>query len=450
MPPPEPDYRVVVEVGAHTFEATYPTTPAGDAVTLPLTMGWDTPEGADFFPTQANPTSGSFGIACQSLDTVTDLRVGDNVTVAVYTPHDAAEPWQHVRGVVSQLDAELGSPHRLKVYFTDPSWRLADYVVGVEPWPIETVSDRLDRICAEAGIDLETVGLTAEGLIGLLGARSEGNPTDALSAIRAAMKDTASRNISFDPDQPVYGRHVYAYDDETATLRIFTWERRPVSWPAELGDDGSIHVRPGEPGALLAEHVPVSGRWVRLRADRATYVIVDGIVFGDPDAPDAVPYVRNTSYVDGPGPEFPSATARAFLGRSLLPDGGTAGGDWRSDVIRHLSWLDPTPVERWVGTDDTAMRGFAFATLRPVIVDGIDPALTLDGRPWIAGLATSARLTIPPGGRFYTEIRLRPDLVRPFQPVAFGATTYADVPSGLAYADLDPLLTHRDLRLIGV
>lgn len=445
----DPDYRVEVTVGAHSFEATWPTTPPGNAVTLPLTIGWSIPEAVDYFPTQANPTSGSFGIVCDSVADVNDLTIGDPVTVAVYAPSTAPDPWQYVRGVVTQLDAQVGDRNLVTVYFTDPTWLLSQMVVGLVDWPIESVSDRLDRIAAEAGIVVDTVGITAEGLVGLLAARSAG-ATDALSAIRSAMKDTASRNLSYDPDAPIYGRHVYAYDPISATLRVFNWERRVLSWPGELGADGLLHRRVGEPDALDGNAVTTSGRWSRLRGDRTTYVLVDGIPFGDPDAPGAVPYVRNTGYVDGPGPTFPSATARTFLGRSLLP-GEDRGDVWRTDTVRHLSYLDPVPVERWIGNDDSLFddAGFAWAKLRPTMIEPVQADVTLDGRNYIAGLLTSARLTIPPGGRFYIDLALRPELQGVIAATSIGAATYADVPPALTYADLDPLLTYRDLRLIG-
>lgn len=450
---PDPDYRVTVEVGSHSYDVTFGDTP-DYGVTLPLSFGWQVPDSVDYFPTQRNPLSGGFGIVAPTLDDVRDIALGDLVTIEVYTPAAAVEPWQRVTGVVSQLDAEVGPRCVLTVYFTDPTWLLSQMVVGLGAWPLESVYERCDRIAAEAGIAIAR-GLLSEASMGLLAARGAG-PTDALSALRAALKDDADRNTSYAGlDHPVYGRPCYSYDPIEQKLWIGVFERRVTSWPAELGTDGTLHGVAGVEGAVDGCVALTSGKWSRLPIDRPTYVLVDGIVFGDSTAPGAVPYVRNTSFVDGPGPLFPSATARAYLGRSLVPDDSTQNVvTWRTDSARVMTYLDPDPLAGVVALDDygsgfTAPGLHPWARLLPVIIDPIDPSLTLDGRTWIAGLLSGARLTIPPGGRFYVDVTLRPELVATDPAVTTGAATYDDVPPALTYADLDPLLTYRDLRLIG-
>ncbi len=445
---------MTVEVGSHSYDVTFGDTP-DYGVTLPLSFGWQVPDGVDYFPTQRNPLSGGFGIVAPTLDDVRDIALGDLVTIEVYTPAAAVEPWQRVTGVVSQLEAEVGPRCVLTVYFTDPTWLLSQAVVGLGAWPLEDVSSRVQRIAAEAGLDFDS-GFVSEWGMGLLAARSAGSPTDALSALRSAMKDTADRNISYAGlDHPVYGRPVYSVDPINNVLWIGLFERRVTEWPAELGTDGTLHRIPGVEGAIDGCVALTSGKWSRLPIDRPTYVLVDGIPFGDSTAPGAVPYVRNTSYVDGPGPIFPSATARTYLGRSLVPDDSTQNVvTWRTDSARVLAYLDPAPLAGLVALDDyesgfTAPGVYPWARLQPTIIEPIDPSLTLDGRTWIAGLLSGARLTIPPGGRFYVDVTIRPELVATDPAVTSGGATYADIPPALTYADLDPLLTYRDLRLIG-
>ncbi len=437
----DPDYRVVVEVGAHTFEATYPTTPPdadGNRVTLPLTVGWAIPERTDFFPTQRNPLSGSFGLVAADLATVADLAVGDRVVVEVYVPSTDPDPWQRVVGVVTQLDATITPPNnRVQVYFTDQTWLLSEIVVGLVDWPEESAGDRLDRIAAEAGITIDDVH--NEAMIGLLAARPA-KATDALSAVRESLKDDADRNTSWSgTDNPTYGRIVYNYvpdyvpdpffdpDTIVPTLFLRVFERRVTSWPAELAADGGLAGQAGVPNALDGNSSERTGKWTKAAEDRYTYVIVDALtVAGDPDAPGAVPLLRNTSFVDGPGPAFPSSTARTFLARSLVPDDSIADRrGWRTDTLRHLSYLDPVGVRGWIGDpsdlDDT---GLSWARLRPTIVAPVDPANTLDGRTWIAGLLSGARLTIPPGGKFYVDLTLRPDVLAHVPTTPEDAMTY--------------------------
>ena len=78
------------------------------------------------------------------------------------------------------------------------------------------------------------------------------------------------------------------------------------------------------------------------------------------------------------------------------------------------------------------------------------PRLTLDGRTWLSGTLTGARWTLPPGGKHYVDVTLRPELYEVNELVtASGPLTWADVDAGLTWADMDPLLSWRDLRLVG-
>ena len=80
---PDPDYRVVVNVGAHSYDGTYGDEPTY-GVALPLTVGWQIPEATEFYPSQADPTSGSFGLVAESVADLDDLAIGDPVSVAMY------------------------------------------------------------------------------------------------------------------------------------------------------------------------------------------------------------------------------------------------------------------------------------------------------------------------------------------------------------------------------
>lgn len=452
-----PDYRIEVTVGSHSYSATYPTTPATpDTVTLPLTVGWRIREG-EFFPAQAEPLSGSFGIVCDSVAEVADLAIGDDVRITIYSPSTDLDPWQRIGGVVTQLDAQVGQRAGdrafVRVYFTDSIWLLSQMVVGLGDWPEERVGDRLDRICAEAGLTLND-SLVAEGRGGILAART-GSPTDALSALQQTLKDNMSREAGYTP-YVMYGPDVYAYDPSTRTLLLVTFQKRVYSWPATLDADGDLHYRPGVENSLNGNTVTTSGSWSRIAVDATTYVIVDGTNFpiNFTPGPGDVPYVRNTSYVDDftlPGGN-PSAGARVNLGRALVPDTDeTQAYLWRTDTVRHLSYLDPVPVTGWIDGDGYVSDtfGLGWARIRPTLIEPVDPTLTLDGKPWIAGLLTGATLTIPPGGKFYVDLTLRPEILPPFVPLSGGAATYDDVPPALTYDAINPLLTYRDLNLAG-
>jgi hypothetical protein len=78
----------------------------------------------------------------------------------------------------------------------------------------------------------------------------------------------------------------------------------------------------------------------------------------------------------------------------------------------------------------------------------------VSGVDFLAGTLGGARLTIPPGGRHYVDVQIRPTLQDPSTsvPVSY-ATTWGDLPAIMGADDwttLDPALTWYDLRLLGV
>lgn len=449
---PAGPYRVKITVGSHVWDVTEGDDP-DLGVVLPLSFGWQVPESVDFFPAQADRITGSFGLVVPSVASVADIVLGTRVKVEIWIPAGAPESWQRVVGVVSQLEATVGKGGRnlLTVFFTDPLLVLASRVVGMVAWPEEHVTARVDRICAEAGILVDRqVNLSGTGW---LPERKPG-PTSALAALDAAFADDADReNVA--GGEIIYGRPVYGYAATTNTLYVRVWNRAVRSWPATLGPDGTLDRIPGRDGALDGCAVLTGGTWSRLPIDAPTYVIVDHLVFGNPAAPGAVPYVRNTGFTDPEGD--PSETARDVLGKSLLPP-ETSAAAWRTDTMRHLSYLDPDPVKWWFGHNrDVQGLGpvwdsmpWAEMGIRPVIVEPVDPGLTLTGGDWIAGTLSGARFTLPTGGKHYVDVTLRPDL---FEASTYlspeGPQTWDDAPPALTWDSCDDALTWNDLRLAG-
>jgi len=445
---PAGPYRVRITVGAHVWDVTEGDTPTF-GVALPLTFGWQVPESVDFFPAQADRITGSFGLVVESVADVADITLGTRVVVEVWIPSNAATSWQRVVGVVSQLEATVGDRNLLTVFFTDPLLLLAGKVVGLVDWPEEHVTARVDRIAAEAGILVDRqVNLSGTGWL----PERRASPTTALAALDNAFNDDADRQ-DVAGGEIIYGRPVFGYAPTTNTLYVRVWNRAVLSWPAVLAPDGTLDRRPGVWGALDGCTVEAGGRWSRLPADLPTYVIVDTLVFGNPAAPGAVPYVRNTAFTDPEGD--PSDTARDVLGKSLLPP-ETSAAAWRTDTMRHLSHLDPDPVQWWFGHDrapnppEWDSMPWAEMGIRPVIVEPVDPALTLDGRDWIAGTLSGARFTLPAGGKHYVDLTLRPDLfdsspyLSPTDPQSWDET-----PATLTWDGCHPALTWIDLQLAG-
>lgn len=412
-PTPPGYFRVELELGAHSW-----TIERGDPFAygplLPLTMGWDIPDTVDFFPTQANLTTLGFSVQCEEAAELADVVKGSTVTMRMYVSADPdADPWQTFDGVVTQLDGATVPPgtqaradageldFRVTVFAGDDNARLADVYVGyTDDWPVEHISERVERICDEAGITYAGPILAGLGMVGWLRDRVAGNTVSTLEALRSSLKDSAD-DYDSEPPFEFYGRYVFMYTHADTTLNMYVFRRRvfPVS--------GGVPT-PGTTYTLDGGLVVAAGQWSKYPGPAAAaWVIVDGTTFGTPAG---VPYVRSTSLFDTfdvPGdPVNHSATERDNLGESLLPDGSTALDGWSTRSLRYLAHLDPDPVTLWASRVPEVQ-----ATVTPVVITPLGPELELNDLDYLAGTLTGARLVIPAGGDFYLELRLRNELL---------------------------------------
>lgn len=402
-------YRVEVQLGSHTWSAST-VDAAGYGVRLPLSLGWQLSDQVEWFPAQSDPLALSFQLYLPDVSVLEDVVRGTTVVMDMYVQVDEdADPWQTFRGIVTQLDATTvndGAAVLVTVYAGDDNMRLADMTVGYSgDWPQEDIYARVNRICAEAGITPEWFRSNG-GLEGILGARSSG-PISVLDALRSSLKDAASDNVSEYPAE-YYGRYVFMYSGpdgtdylDPNTLRITPFERR-VYGGTTVQLDG-CYVDASKPA------------WSKLPGRSApTWAIVDHAVFGTPDG--TAPLVRNTSlvYVIDPdtGTNWSTFTLDN-LGESLLPDGSTQLDGWYARQLVYVPHrLDP-PVSTL--EDILLVTGWAsyapMVMVQPVVITDVDPRYQLAGETYLAGTLTGARLVIPPGGVFYLELRLRPELL---------------------------------------
>jgi hypothetical protein len=397
-------YRVELDVGPLSWDIELGETP-DYGPRLPVALGWSMPDQVEFFPCQPDQTTLSFQLYVANAHDVAAIVKGSTVTFAMYvTPDAGADPWQSFTGVVVQLDGESVLPNGgflVTVYCVDDTARLSGLVIGyTSDWPQENVYDRVNRICTEAGLTFVGAYL-GTGLEGTLAARPKA-PVDVLSAVRASLKDAADEDTSTLAGHSYYGRHVIGYDPATSELTLYGLYRRvPGEWqtppdPQQLELDGS--------------YVDATGSWSKLPGpDGATWVIVDGGTFGTPSGP---PLVRSTAYVDT-SPSNPSATARDTLGESLLPDGSTYLSGWYARTLRYEAHEAPDPVGPYMGlTGAPGLASWAPLTVCiPVVVVDVLPKYDLEDLGYLAGTLTGARMVIPTDGRFYVELRLRPELL---------------------------------------
>ena len=352
-------YRVRVTLGSHVWDVTYGED-CDYGPTLPLTIGWDIPESADFFPAQASPMTASFGLVVESVADVADLALMDAALLEVFVPSTDPDAFIYFPAVIAQLDATVGQGGRnlLAVFLTDPIYSLSVVQVGLEAYAEESEFQRVESIAADAEIDTDWAGLSL-GASGTLAATNDGAATDALSALQATLRDVSDLNDSSGSD--VYGRVVYAYDPTLELLYLRVLNRLHYSWPALLGDDGTLSLNPGVDGALDGCHVQTAGTWTRLPMDRPTWVIVDGIPFGTVDKRSDV-LIRSTPYVDITPDNSGTANARDRLGHVLLPPDPDPAVLWRANTFRYLSHLDPEPVRGWFGLE-TPVTSEAYVSM---------------------------------------------------------------------------------------
>lgn len=402
-PTPLGYYRVDLDVGSHSWSGSSEDTEAEAGIRLPMSLGWSMPDQVEFFPCQADQTQLQLQLLVEDPSELSDITTGTTVTMDMYVSADPdAAPWAHFSGIVTQLDGALLAPgvsgrFLATLYATDDTARLGSMFVGYgSDWPQESIEDRVERICTEAGLTADWVFLGI-GREGALPARAAGKPVDVLSAIRDAIKDAADEDDS-SAGGPYYGRLVFSYDPSSTTVTLRAIHRRV--WGAELTPAAPLQLE------LDGELVNATGSWGKLPGpDGRSWVLVDGVTFGTPSGP---PLVRNTSLVDGdPG----TATTVDTLGESLLPDGSTQLQGWYTRSIRHQSWLDPDQVVLEAGVP--AVHSDAPPLLAvPVVASPVTDIYELDsGVDYLAGTLTGARLVLPPGGRFYSELRLRPELL---------------------------------------
>lgn len=415
--PPPGWYRVIIELeggvgaGGLTYAATTEDAPSRYGVNLPIALGWSITDPA--YPAQASLTTLSFKVrvadandfAGAGFPLANSIDRGSAVTFRMWTDPasdpDVDDPWQTLTGIITQLDGEAvetvpGSgvyDFVVTVYCADDTARLGDMYVGyTADWPIESIFDRVERIATELGItnlDYTGGGSPGTGRQGWLAARTAGVPLSALSALRDTLKDAADDYTSEPPDE-FYGRYVFFYTESDTSLRTAVFRRRVFDTTTL---DGGL--------------VRAAASWTKQPGPRAaSWVIVDDVTFGTPSG---VPLVRRTNLIDytgdPPGSETNwSAIERDTLGESLLPDGSTALDGWGARLLRYEAWLNPDPVTMWA----------SFAPMMvpvPVVVEPVTAQLELNGEPYLAGMLISARLVIPPGGKFYIEFALRSELL---------------------------------------
>lgn len=418
-------YRLEVTVGGELLWDVARGECAGDedgpafGVVLPFTFGWRTPD-KDPLPVQPDNTMMTFRVLAPAADdaSVAGLVPGATIQVEMRVNEVDVDPWQTFTGQIVTATGEFipwgdGVAWLVTVQAADGNAGLGGIVVGFgavdDPWPLETVEDRLSRLQDEMdmtlneGDALTTVTWDDSTPYGSGSGPAFGNqaglplrdasPVSVLSVVQQALKDcTAEGEIGGGgpgSTDPVWGRWVYYWDPVTYTLTLKVW------W------------RYGLPAVTLDGcHVSTKATWTRVIGDVVyQWAIIDGVVYPFVASWQTPPYVANLPYVDA---GFGTDEPRDNLVALVLQDDWTQLEGWRTRRIRYEASADyttPPPVAGWASTGLARYQG-----LVPVIITPLGDALLVNGVDYLAGTLSGARVTIPPGGDYYLEIDLRSEL----------------------------------------
>lgn len=415
------------------------------------------------YPEQPQPVTLAFQLLYERSALATDLVIGAAVDLEVFTDAypgylpdvPATASFTGRVGAVSAAPDELGILYT--VVATDVTAQLGEHLVGDTPWPAEGLQSRINRVAAAAGIvgDLATDTDTTGG--SPVAARDV-DAQNALELLTGYLRQWPFSSLVYrQPHRQVLTGHVSEPGD--------AYELVPVPdhiiqgrYPGRLNSDGVLHfVREGPSGGLGcwvldAAWVDFAAVWQQTKGANPNTVVVAG------DAGTAIATTGETPTVAASltGVELTDLDDMALLAQMYLP-GTTQQSAWTVDTftLLGLEGMDLGAGMLLLSSRDDAFD--AQLTLTGVVViDGIPAEQTPvfqypNGTAFYAGLLNGATLTIM-DGEWSIGFQVRPDVPRP-PPEGDGfAVTWADLAAdvpGLTWAEMDPVFTWADARLIG-
>lgn len=395
-----PYYRVRVAAGGHDWTVESTDAPA-PGPTLPLSFGWAVPDNSLGFPAQPDPATASVAILAPTAADVDGIDIDTPLTVQVWLDPAATLPFAEFHGRVADIEA---APHRThgtvyKLLCVDYTVDLAPAQVGATAWPAETGEARAARILAEAGVAVPA------GLGPVPGGYFAARDAAAASA-RDQLVETLAHGVVDE------GRYLIGAGADLE----FRWVERAVS-----GID-----------TLDACDLDAVAAWRRTKRTSAAWVTIN-----HPGGP--------TTYGATTGVPHPPLTSQltdpADLADYLLDN--VAGYQWDAGTLRLHLWAaaDKVPVSRWF--DHGPVADVHPGIGRAVVVEGLPAPQAPGGQVRYSGMLSAARFTIPPGGRYFVDFRVRADVPnRSFQVVRWQdldpAMTWDSMPAATTWHDYDP------------
>lgn len=480
---PDPYYRVEVTAGPYSWVTT-DSDPADYGLADPLTVQWSAPANGQKLP-QPDPLTASFRVVVADMADLAGIAFGQPVTIRVYAwPPGTINPDLHpaggicyyppivvFRGRIANLTAQ---PHKLgmilTVQATEYTVDLAERQVGSYDWPQESPTDRIERICSEAGINAMSIDYDYTPLA----ARSAGldsalNQINRMTSYLIVNNTTVQYLASWygedpidsllddpGPNGPIFRINILSTgsDGSTTIPRFPEAHFRQVHLPGTLEDLGAglYGVVLSQPDGQIARiidagHVDFESAWRLSKSEQPDTLSVTGpftdlggvqsLTFTTPN-PVGVKATIETDLVTSPG--------AVVVGEFNRPDAGDSDR-WQADDFTFYADLDPT---RLVYPRPLFADGLTLEVQKhPVVVAGIPSRHNPAGVDYFAGQVAGATFTLQ-HGRYTAGITVRRALPR-LSPGDTGFEAYlspADVDPAIAVADVDRSVSVFDARLL--
>lgn len=454
----EVSYSYRVRVGSHEWAASSGD-PAEYGPVDGLSIIRKLVEDSPLWPAQLDTAECRFQLIVASMADVSDVAVGTPVLVEIQRP--AGGPVREAfTGRVADLSA---TPHKLGMLLTlaclDYTGDLRNITVGAEPWPVETIFQRVTRIMGLAGqpAPVPLALPPGSGVMPLASPSVAARDVDAQNAYDLVQHylDQWPVDYGYAATSVQYrGRGRMNLSAQTDANGVLTgWllvpqlERPYYAGPLVLTNVAGVW-RPvvdadspnTDPVVLMADEVDVSSTYAITKQDSVTRVTVSGdkfIVSGVP-----TPVVVSASLdVDPP--------VVATLDGVEITDPGTAA------VLAAMYLPGEVPVSRWIADSflwhlELADVGRTIPDIGVVVtVGGIVPAQNPNGQAWFTGQLAAHTFTLADKRPTYLFQLRRPDWTAGNQSdlVTWQSAVLTQV-GGPTWATIDPSLTWDDMRLL--
>lgn len=451
---------------------------SGDAAdygpTLPLRFSWSRPDPG--YPAAPDHIVCSFGLILADPAEAYGLNEGDPVEVRVWFEPGPGSPADCPFSFYGRVGELVAEPHGLGMFYpvscVGYTVDIAEVDSGRSDYGLDSPQERVEAILIDCGLTI-ALGLAPGGIEPDPGSPGEfvarpASKTGAWDLLQATLRQSLFNRpggqLASGVIHPSIAFGYPTWNLDYLDARHYT-ENAPMPALLELDAGSGFYALTLTPdpdtgvvdGGLIETD---SARWRRAKQDRTTDEVVTG--WWNFPLEQTLVETRTRRPADRiiESSESVDVTYPGLLAERWLPELVDAQG-WQADSFRFRLSADPDALP------PAFYNGYAYATAE----DKNEHAL-LYSRPWaianiphvhnpsdgyVAGQLLGAELVIDTEGgnaRVWVDFRLSRTIPRPvpyvagdYEPAPLGYLSWADIPAGCDWADLDPALSWYELRL---